>query len=258
MKRSEAFALIATILAALLGLIFLDLEPTVRWLASIFNADLANSETSTAWLALFLKVIVLLLLFVVLVVLDIVVFRRRILWRRPPSTYSPDDVAKYLRKRIARTHALCIVGYSLSYAEPLRIYLDAHVARQLDVTLCTPDPAYIRDHCEEDRPIEYRISHLEARLHEWRQLATRGHINSIALYSFRSPPNETAILFDTKTLFLGHYPLEHSDGRHILHKNPLNERRMIRLRRRDGVLFRYGVQLVASRKETPMATSVAS
>lgn len=148
------------------------------------------------------------------------------LWAR--RSYGFEDLALALRRQPPDLRELTVVGYSLSFAEPLRMQLLAGARTGLTVVLGVPDDAYLRDHCKEDRAMSHRRNRLDGRLKDWQDLEKQHKVASVRVVRQHAAPHLFAVDFG-KTIYFGRYPFVHEGGKHVLRRNEPKHRRLIRV-----------------------------
>lgn len=248
MKRWESLLATAAGLAALLALIFVPFSDGVHNVAQFLRKDptTVTGLTDVAGDLLFVCVLELLIFAVTVVIL---------LWRTATSrrdvglrrTYAIDDAVKHVLKEIGDGHGpLTVVGYSLSFAEALRIALQERPRPNLDVNLAVPSERYVKVHCSEDKQIAHRISHQRSRIVQWEQLSTMNHLHSIKVSRYECAPNLFAFMTCRDVIYYGRYPFENgAGGAHLLRQNLPEHRLMQRVDERSSkILFNLMLQTI--------------
>lgn len=248
MRRPQAILTIATVALTIAAFIFTDFQPVIDFIASLTHSNLSNPSTSIAWITLFFRVSVFLLLILFVIICDIVLYRRKLLWYHAKSRYTCDGIVSYLKGCDGKISTITVFGYSLTFAESLRIYLKSTTSRDLCLNVITPYPKYLEKHCIEDKPMEYRVNQLRGRILEWLLLENANHAKQVNIYHFWGPPNENGVVIDDRIIFIGRYPWKCEGGKLALHKNPINERKMIKIDDADDLIFKYLIQMLDSRQ----------
>ncbi|MGI8667987.1 MAG: hypothetical protein ACR2N4_18480 [Jatrophihabitans sp.] len=171
----------------------------------------------------------------------------------PPSTLGRSfEIGEVVRRVLGELggtrRTLTIAGYSLSFAEPLRLELHTRALPDLAVVIAVPTESYIVEHCLEDKEIGHRISSQQGRIAEWQRLATIGHVRSVTVTRHHGPPNLFSIMSNREVIYYGRYPLENvAGGKHILHPNLPYHRLMQRVDEQDSnLLFHLLLQSIDS------------
>ena len=154
--------------------------------------------------------------------------------------YYAIDIVKYIKKHKLKLSKVVIFGYSLSFIEPIRVYLHDRSINNVTVDLIIPSKEYIEKNLEENKPITTRIEVLNGRLEEWESLENENRIKKLNIRRYPVLPIEYGILLNDEILFVFYYIWERNGSKYKLVKAPLEKRGMIKLTlKNQRELFEY-------------------
>lgn len=251
MKRWEPLLGVLAAVAGLLGFIFLPLSDGVHNIAQFLNKDPKSAADLTDIAGDLLYICAL----EVLVIAGILYTRRSRVAVAVPvpdsglaRTYPIDEAVQQVLGEVGNDDRACVtvVGYSLSFAESLRLALHAQPRPNLDIHLAVPSERYIEAHCREDKEIAHRISHLRGRLSQWEALSTTSRVRSVKVSRYECAPNLFAFMADRDVIYYGRYPFENTaGGTHALQQNLPEHRLMQRVDEKSSqLLFHLMLQTI--------------
>jgi|GEM_PF-2866684 len=254
MKRSETLLTLISIILTVVTLIFVDFSPIIKSLAAVTGANLKDVSQIYSWLDIFFRISVFLFIILLVAIIDAIFFGRRMLWYRREKYYTCDDVVEYLKDLRTEILTLTVFGYSLTFAESLRLYLESMCLTNLEVNVVLANPDYILNNCKENKSIDHRIHQIRGRIVEWMLLAKYGRIHNINIYHFDSVPHENGVIVNDDVIFFGRYPWKLENGKFLLIKNPVKERVMRRMNDKNDLMYKYILQIIKLRQNRPVNT----
>ena len=188
MKRTELLLTLTSIILGILGIVFIDFGRFLDLIASAVRVDLGQINFTRAWLELFFGISIILALVLLIVLLDALLSNRKLLWHSSEKFYDGHEIVDYIKKYNRPIKNVTVFGYSLSFAEPLRIHLNTVNNPDLMVNIIVADFQFIDQFCIEDKDIKSRIEYLRGRLQQWCNLYTLNHVREIKVYAHVKPP----------------------------------------------------------------------
>jgi hypothetical protein len=150
--------------------------------------------------------------------------------------YSSSKIVSYFEK-IKEVNSLRIFGYSLSFIEDLRFYINSNKYSNLKIEIYIPNISFIENNFEEDKPIATRIETLKGRIHEWKRLSENDRIKELIVYYTNSIPIEYGVIINDKVAFISNYKWELKNDKLHLNKQPRTERDLFKISVKNKTLW---------------------
>jgi len=228
-ERKTYYTIFSTGIFGVLAFLTLDISGFMSKISFLFSINTSNSEDLLMFFDIIIKVLLSILLFVIYLLSIAIIWNRS---KKFKKVFSLDKIVSYFRKK-KMVHNLKVFGYSLSFIEDLRFYIDKNKFENLTVELYCPSKAFIQAHFVEDKPISTRVETLKGRIHEWQQLLERKRIKDLQIYFSNSVPIEYGIIINDEEAYISNYNWEFRNKKLHLIKQPRTERNMFRVSSKD-------------------------
>ncbi|WP_216911862.1 hypothetical protein [Nocardia noduli] len=249
MKVKNTITMTAATTSGFFAFFLADFEPLAKSIATVANADMTDPATAITWVSIYLRLNVFLLVGLITVVANLVYHHRRPTNLKGRPRFGTDDIVDEMKALETELVNLTISGYSLSFAQSIRHWLQENPKPDLVVKLLISSPAFLREYCKEEiNSIDSRIYRQEAMVREWLDLERAGRVKKVEVYHFKSLAVEYSVSLDREVTFVGIYPWHSENGKHKLIKTPTSSRYMERLTSADGLPFEYMNKTLESRQ----------
>lgn len=228
-ERKTYYTIFLTVFFGILTFLTLDISGFISKISIFFSVDTANSKDLLMFFDIIIKILLLIQLFV------IYLFSVYTIWNKSnkfKKEFSSDKIVSYFQKK-KKVHNLKIFGYSLSFIEDLRFYIDNNKFDNLTVELYCPSTDFIQTHFEEDKPISTRVETLKGRIHEWEKLLQRKRIRDLQIYYRNYVPIEYGIIIDNELAYISNYNWQLRNKKLHLIKQARTDRNMFRVSSKD-------------------------
>lgn len=162
------------------------------------------------WFGVFLKIVITAI---------ICVFCFVVVWKRQsPKGLSYEGLAQEVFKLHGETLKIELIGYSLGFANPIKLRLEEKPWRDLDVTIFTMAGCVVQENFEEQKSLDHRVDVISERLREWHELDETQKIGSISNYEVGELIPFAAVVIGGERLFVSNYKWRTNKGRLNLQK----------------------------------------
>lgn len=238
--------IVFTVIMSILSFITLDIK---NFIIKFINQDTLNNKDISTVLGVcdtIIKVIILITILIIYLIIIIGVnFNNNSLRRK----YSAEDIVNHLKKkRNKEIKKIIIIGYSLSFSETLRFYLNTTSISKADIEIFCPSEDYITHYICEERPIETRINTLNKRLNDWIELSNNKRVNSVKVHRYSSIPIEYGVIINNESAYISNYNWQDLESSYKLDKKPRNDRKMFRITKKNTQLWEIFILNILSKK----------
>lgn len=216
---------VATIMLSIITFFLLDVSLMLKKIL-LFT----DMEKILAVMDLIVKVILILFIILIGLYIDFML--------RNKHLYSDEEIVKYISK-YKNLKTITLFGFSLSFAENLRLYLSKNRMEELEVTIFLPSEKFIAKRVIESTPLESRIHQLKGRLYEWEGLRDRGMIKRLSIKRFYALPVANGTILNNEKCFLFTYNWELEGDKVHFTKIPRKERLKVLIDRREEEIWKY-------------------
>lgn len=162
--------------------------------------------------------------------------------------YNDSEIIKYVSK-YKNLKTITLFGFSLSFAETLRLYLSQHKMGELEVKIFIPTEEFISMRIKEGIPLEARLGQLRGRVHEWETLYDDKMIKHLLIKRFSALPVANGIILNDEKCFMFVYNWELEGDKVYFRKVPRKERLKILIDKKEKRIWRYIVNNIYSYEE---------
>lgn len=152
--------------------------------------------------------------------------------------YSDEEIVKYI-SRYKNLRTVILFGFSLSFAESLRLYLSKHKMEEVEVTIFLPSEKFITKRIIESTPLDSRIYQLKGRLCEWEELRDKGMIKRLIVKRFYALPVANGTILNNEKCFLFTYNWELEGDKVHFTKLPRKERLKVLIDKNEKEIWKY-------------------
>lgn len=248
MKKLELKISLFSLVLAVIGILLFDFKQTIDFLSSFLGVDLKNLSYARAWMEMSFRINVFLIAILTVILIEAIVFKQGALWHNSQKPFGSNEIVEYIKNHKEPIEEITIYGYSLSFAEPLRMYLAQEKSNNISINIIVAEEKLIRDLCVENKDISIRISSLKGRLQEWELIHEQGHIKNINIYRHNMIPQEYGIIVNNDIIFASIYRWTLDLGKYRLQKMLLPERGMTKIEDKSSLFFKYIYQINSLRK----------
>lgn len=196
-----------------------------------------NLEKTLVVMDLTIKFIIV--LFIIAVSLNIYCgFNLMVQSKTDRKLYSDTEIVDYVSK-YENLKEIILFGFSLSFAEELRQYLEKNRKEELEVTIYLPSQEYIKDKILENIPLESRLSQQSGRLKEWEDLDKNNMVKSLSVKRFDALPVANGTILNDEKCFLFTYNWSIEGNKVRFKKLPRRNRLKILIDSREKELWKY-------------------
>lgn len=169
--------------------------------------------------------------------------------------YSDKEIVKFIAD-YKGLNKITMFGFSLSFAESLRLYLSNHKMGDVDVVLYLPTEDFIIQKIEEGIPKESRLSQLRGRIHEWEELGNNNMIKSLTIKRFNILPVANGTIINDEKCFLFTYNWSIEGDKVRFTKLPREERLKILISKNEREIWKYLMANICCYEELSMRTNI--
>ena len=219
------------IIAANYSKIFDDI---IKWLAPANNVEVYSSIYN-----IYTKILLVLIIFLIfswIYISFLLVYDLKTISLRK---YDESNILKQIEK-YKTLNEIVVFGYSLSFAESIRLYLENQTKKDLAIKIIIPSESYIKEKLIDDQTKESRTEEIKARLIQWEKLKSIKRVKDVVVRRVDSIPIENGFIINDEVLYIDYYNWAkvHS-GNFELSKKPRSERGFIKIKKRNADLYNY-------------------
>ncbi|MBC7283168.1 hypothetical protein [Hoeflea sp.] len=150
------------------------------------------------------------------------------------KSFSYEQLADEIFKERNKKIKIELIGYSLGFANPIKLRLEENPWKDLEVTIFTMKAATILENFAEQKSLEHRVQVISERLDEWRALFSERKLGSLSVEEVSELMPFAAVVIGEDRLFVSNYKWTTDDGRLTLNKVAAPKRLFFEISNVDG------------------------
>ncbi|WP_290778612.1 hypothetical protein [Hoeflea sp.] len=151
-----------------------------------------------------------------------------------PKSFSYEQLADEIFKNRNNKLKIELIGYSLGFANPIRLRLEENSWKDLEVIIFTMKEATILENFAEQKSLEHRVQVISERLGEWRALSDENKLGLLSVEQVSELMPFAAVVIGDDRLFVSNYKWTTQDGRLALNKVAAPKRLFFEISNVDG------------------------